>query len=222
MTDKPTGTRAPRSPNKTPEELDAEIARVRDREERKLIATAEAAGYFDIRLTKDQLEGMFRAAIETLNPKSSALAKLRDRKVHAAEKKRKDDARRKVLLGGFIVAQCRHKREFHASVASDIRAFLKEHPSETVAARNAQLLEAFLADPASHGAEPSQNDENSPAMQKHRRERAHRLILLGAWVIERHKTRADLSQLIANELEPFLDQGKDAEHHKLLIRDVLS
>ena len=86
MTDKPTGTRAPRRPNKTPEELDAEIARVRDREERKLIATADAAGYFNIRLTKDQLEGVFRASIETLNPKLSALAKLRDRKVHAADR----------------------------------------------------------------------------------------------------------------------------------------
>ena len=159
---------------------------------------------------------------ETLNPKRSTLAKMKDRKAQSAEKKRKDDARRKVLLGGFIVAQCRHKREFHAAIAADIRAFLKGHTSKSVAARNIQLLEGFLANPAAHGAGPGQNDENSPAMQRHHRERVHRLIILGAWVIERHKTRADLAQLIADELEPFLDQGKDAEHHKLLIRDMLS
>ena len=222
MTDKPTGNRAPRSPNKTPEELEDEMARVREREERRLITAADNAGYFDIRLKNEQIVKMVRDTIETLNPKRSALAKLGDRKAQASNKKRKDDARRKVLLGGFLVAQCRHKREFHTAIVEDIRTFLKENRSETVAARNIQLLEAFLTDPASHGTSPDQKDENSSAMQEHRRVRVHRLILLGAWVMERRNTRADLAKLIADELEAFLDQGKHAEHHKLLIKDVLS
>ena len=58
-------------------------------------------------------------------------------------------------------------------------------------------------------------------MQGGRRDRAHHLIRRGAWVLERHTTRAGLARLIADKLEPFLDQGKHAERHKLLIRDVL-
>ena len=59
MTDKPSSNRAPRNPNKTPEKLDAEIGRVREREVRRLIAAADAGGYFDIRLNNDQIVGMF-------------------------------------------------------------------------------------------------------------------------------------------------------------------
>ena len=156
-----------------------------------------------------------------MKPNRSTLATLGDRKARAAEIKRKDDARRKVLLGGFLVAQCRHKPEFHAAIAADIHAFLKNHPNETVAVRNLRFLEGFLTDPATHGTSPDQGDENNPAMQGDRRDRAHRLILPGALVLERHATRADLARLIAEEFGPFLDQGKHAERNKLLIRDVL-
>ena len=109
-----------------------------------------------------------------------------------------------------------------SAIVEDIRTFLKENRSETVAVRNIQLLEAFLTDPACHGTNPDQNDENSAAVQEHRRVRVHRLILLGAWVMEHCNTRADLTKLITDELDAFLDQGKHAEHHKHLIKDVLS
>ena len=153
MADKPSRRHKTRGPKETPGEIKADMTRVRIREERRLI-TDDNAGYFDIRLSKDQFVGMFRSTIETLKPKRSTLATLGDRKARFAEKKRKDNARRKALFGGFLVAQCRYTPEFHAAIAADIRAFLKNHPSETVAARNIQLLEGFLADPTVHGTGP--------------------------------------------------------------------
>ena len=210
-----------RDPGERLEEVETEIARVREREEKRLIQAADKAGYFGVRLGKDQIIDMFHGAIKTLKPKRSALAALESRKARVAGDKRKNDARRKALLGGFLVAQCRHKPELHAAITADIRAFLKDHPSETVADRNMTLLEGFLADPAAHGTGPGQDSEETLAAQGDHRDRAHRLILLGAWVLERHATRADLALLIAEELERFLNHSPQADRNKDLLRDVL-
>ena len=220
-TDKPSRQYRRRAPEEKLAEIEAEMTRVRAREERKLITAADKAGYFGVRLSKDQLSDMFRDTIETLKPKPSTLAALENRKARVAGNKRKDDGRRKALLGSFLVAQCRHKPEFHAAIVADLRAFLKDHPSETVADRNLRLLEGFLADPAVHGTGPDTIDGNQTATQSQHRDRAHRLILLGAWVLEQRDTRTDLAQLIAEELEGFLEQGAHPDRHKDLLSGVL-
>jgi len=215
-----------RDPAERLEGIEAELARVRAREEKRLIAAADKAGFFGHRFDAAATRAMFTAAIDALNPrKRSALAKLeqdaarqRSRLSRAA---RADDARRKALLGGFLVAQCRHKPEVHAAITADIRAFLKDHPSETVATRNLALLEGFLSDPARSGTGPDHADQETSARQSGHRDRAHRLILLGAWVLERQATRADLALLISEELGRFLDQDQHADRHRALLADVL-
>ena len=215
-----------RDPAQRLEEIEAELARVRTREEKRLIAAADKAGFFGHRFDAAGTLAMFTAAIDALNPrKRSALAKLEQdaarQRNRLAKAARADDARRKALLGGFLVAQCRHKPEIHAAITADIRAFLKDHPTETVATRNLALLEGFLTDPARSGTGPDQADQETSVAQAEHRDRAHRLILLGAWVLERHSTRADLALLIAEELDRFLDQGQHADRHRTLLADVL-
>lgn len=215
-----------RAPAQRLEEIEIEIARVRAREEKRLIAAADKAGFFRHRFDAAATLDMFTVAIGALTPrKRSALAKLEQdaarQRSRLARAARADDARRKALLGGFLVAQCRHKPEFHAAIATDIRAFLKGHPNETVATRNLALLEAFLADPANSGTGPDHADQENPAPKSEHNDRAHRLILLGAWVLDRQTTRAELALLISEELEGFLDQDTQAERHKQLLGNLL-
>ena len=221
MTDKPTRKRKAHDPEEKLAETEVEITRVRAREERKLITAAEKAGYFDVRLSKDQLSEMFRGTIEDLQPKPSTLSALENRKNRLTRLKRKDDGRRKALLGSFLVAQCRHKPDLHAAITDDLRTFLQDHPSDAVAERNIRLLESFLADPAAHGTGSGPNGDEHPTTGDDHRDRAHRLILLGAWVLERRATRADLAVLVTEELERFIDQGAHPDRHKDLLRDVL-
>ena len=216
-----------RDPAERLEEIKAELARVRAREQKSLIQIADKMGYFRYRFSKEQAQAMFTAAINGLEPrKLSTLAK-REQQVsrlqtRIAKAARVDDARRKALLGGFVVAQCRHKPEFHAAIVDDIRAFLAEHLAPKVAASNLTLLEGFLGDPASTAgnADPNEGQKRGAIKSEHR-DRAHRLILLGAWVLARQSTRADLALLISEELGRFLDQGQHADRHRKLLQDVL-
>ena len=228
MTDKPARKYTKRDPGEKLAEIETGIARVRAREEKRLIQAAEKAGFFRHRFSTGQTLTMFQAAIAALVPrKPSTLAKLetdaarlRQRMSKAA---RADDARRKALLGSFLVAQCRHKPELHATIAADLRAFLKDHADKTIADRNTRLLEGFLADPASGGVSTGDaGTQGRDAAEGEHRDRAHRLILLGAWVLEQRNSRADLALLITEELGRFLDQEKHAARHKALLADVLA
>ena len=222
-TEKPTRRRKATDPETKRAEIDAEIARVREREKKRLFQIAEKMGYFRYRFSKNQAQNMFQSAIEGLDTrKPSTLSQLEQKasrlQSRMSKAARADDARRKALLGGFLVAQCRHKPEFLAAITEDIRAFLAEHLDPGVAARNLALLEGFLADPASTA---GNEDQERGAARSDHRERARRLILLGAWVLDRHGTRADLALLITEELGRFLDQEKHADRHRKLLEDML-
>ena len=54
-----------------------------------------------------------------------------------------------------------------------------------------------------------------------RKERTHRLILLGAWVLARRERLKRLRDLVAEELARFLDQGRRAALDKALLKEVL-
>ncbi|WP_419738632.1 hypothetical protein [Ruegeria sp.] len=223
MSDTPKAKRTYRT--QTPEEkqadLDAELSRVRKREELRLITAADKAGYFRFRLSNKQLADMFNATIDTLKPKHSTLAGLHSKKARLNARQRKDDGRRKAILGGFLVAQCRHKPDLHAAIVEDIRAFLSDHPTKTVARRNLDLLEGFLADPEAHDTGTIQGEDTQSVPRAEHRVRAHRLILLGSWVLDRRAERDDLARLIAQELAGFLDQGAHPERHRTLLKEML-
>ena len=196
--------------------LDDEIARVRAREERRLVERARRAGYFRVRIRNDEFDAMFRDAFMSEPRPRSALDRLEARRRARHAGKRARDARRKALLGGFIVAQCRHRPGVHARLAPDIREWLETHRSGSVAERNVAALSGFLADPG-HGGVAAPPAEPRRA----RRERTHRLILLGAWVLARREGLGELRDLVAAELEGFLEQGRHPERHRALLGDVL-
>ena len=196
--------------------LDAEIGRVREREEKRLVRMARKAGYFKVRIKNAEFDRIIRETFPPEARRPSTLAVLEKRREAHYAGRRARDARRKALLGGFMVAQCRHKPEVHAAMVPDIKEWLLSHRNEKVGAKNVEALSGFFADAAHKGlSAPTANSK------KARRERTHRLILLGAWVLARRKRVKELGDLVGVELARFLDQGMRADRHKALLKDVL-
>ncbi|MDE0208173.1 MAG: hypothetical protein OXP66_19330 [Candidatus Tectomicrobia bacterium] len=160
--------------------LDAEIARVREREERLALSRLDRAGYFGFRVTNGEFAETFPKAFLTETRRPSTLARLEGRRIAHYAGQRARDARRKALLGGFVVAQCRHKPEVHAAMVPDIRKWLMTHRNAAVGAKNVETLSGFFADAADKGLSGAPTNS-----KKARKERTHRLILLGAWVLAR-------------------------------------
>ncbi|MDE0698594.1 MAG: hypothetical protein OXH76_22470 [Boseongicola sp.] len=196
--------------------LDAEIARVREREERLALSRLYRAGYFGFRVTNGEFAERFAKAFLTEARRPSTLARLEGRRVAHYAGQRARDARRKALLGGFLVAQCRHKPEVHAAMVPDIKEWMMTHRNTAVGAKNVETLSGFFADAADKGLSgPPTNSK------KARKERTHRLILLGAWVLARRERLKRLRDLVAEELARFLDQGRRAALDKALLKEVL-
>ena len=57
---------------------------------------------------------------------------------------RRDDTRRKILLGSFLIAQFEHKPEMLAQMQPEIEQFLDQHKDKTVAQANKSLLSEWL------------------------------------------------------------------------------
>ena len=186
--------------------LEVEIARVRAREERRLIRAAEKAGYFRFRVRAAEAVAVIKAGMEALEVRSeSTLTKLERRKTRIAKTKRANDARIKAILGSFLVAQCQHKPELHAAVAPAIRQSLEEHPDRSGGQRSLALLAGFLSNPWHDGvsATPSADDQGTSS-ERTRRTNSHRLIVLGVWLLEQRE-RPDIAELIDTELRGFLE-----------------
>ena len=196
--------------------LDAEIGRVRAREERRLARQADKAGYFRRRMRNEEILGLFAAAFAEVPKRPSTLARLETRRDLLFSGPRARDARRKALLGAFVVTRCRRRPDVHAALVPDIREFLWSHQNEDVAARNVRALAGFLADPGDRGLSAPPPDSRTA-----REERTHRLVLLGAWVLARREALEELRDLVAAELAGFLEQGRRADRHKALLKDVL-
>jgi hypothetical protein len=123
---------------------------VRIREETRLIKLARSAGYFDHRALSTDVTAMFKAFVETLPVKDSQLNRLeKEVKSMAARESvqdRKDDTRRKILLGSFLIAQFEHKPELLGSMQDEISQFLDQHKDKTAAAVNKQLLKQWIGE----------------------------------------------------------------------------
>ena len=196
--------------------LDAKIAESTAREERRFVRLLHKVGHFNRKMTNDEFERIYREAFGARPWRESPLARLKARRTRQYGSRRARDAGRKALLGGFVVAQCRHKPEVHARLAPDIREWMLTHRDAGVGAKNVEALEGFLADPAHRGlAAPASNSRRA------RKERTHRLILLGAWVLARREDLKELRDLVAAELAEFLEQGERADRQKALLKDVL-
>ena len=212
--------RVKRDPVERVAAIETELARVRAREERRLIRAADKAGFFNLNVSRAETEAMFRHAIKTCAaPRRSMLAQLNEKlaqaRSRASKAARADDARRKALLGGFLVARCRQKPEVHTMLALDIRRFLESHENAEVAARNVALCKAFLDSPNA----PESGD--MPVSETWRR-RSHRLILLGAYVMARHEDgNAAILRLLAEDLPGFVRKSRYPERHRALLSEFL-
>ena len=97
-----------------------------------------------------------------------------------------------MLLGGFIVAQCRHKPDLHQAVVSDIKDYLSEHPKPDIAEQNIAALAGFFADPHDAGV----SDPNKDASLDAKKACNHRQILLGTWLLARKDDNLAIAKLI--------------------------
>ena len=196
--------------------LDAKIAELTAREERRFVKLLHKLGHFGRQMKNEEFERIYREGSGQRTWRQNELARLKARRTSRYAGRRARDAGRKALLGGFVVAQCRHKPEVHARLAPDIREWMLSHRDAGVGAKNVAALEGFLADPAHKAlAAPTSNSRRA------RKERTHRLILLGAWVLARRKNLRELGDLVADELAAFLEQGDRADRQKALLKDVL-
>lgn len=127
--------------------LGADIDRVRAREETRLIRIAREAGYFKRRIRTDTLRHLFAPCADT--PSQLSQLKRLEMKMTALKRKataeeRRLDARRKILLGSFLIAQFEHKPDLKAEMQPELDRFLDQHRDAKVAAGNKALLADFL------------------------------------------------------------------------------
>lgn len=129
------------------------IAKVRRREEKRLILVAKQAGLFDWRLSTAQLETLLSDGLDALlddetPAKTSQLSRLEISMAKAkkgqSEEARKEDTRRKILLGSFLIAQMEHKPVLKADMMAELDQFLDLHKDPKAVIRNKELLKEWL------------------------------------------------------------------------------
>jgi len=209
-----THTHTPRTQRATRADIEGEIARVRAREEKRLLTLADKAGLFDWRIPSQDLRTLFDAARAVKPRKPSQLFKLRKRLNRLAKARRSDATKRKIILGGFVVAQCRHKPDLHTRLAADITAYFD-------ASKNRDPLAGFLADPHHTSvSDTSKQSEAEATPGDTHRARTHRQILLGTWLLARYRDLPVLTDLIATELDGFLAEETHPERRRALLADL--
>lgn len=127
--------------------LEKDVDRVRTREEGRLLRVARKAGYFDQRMSNAELMARLAPSRETPPPPSQLNkleAALMNMKRKSAAEERREDARRKILLGAFLIAQFEQKPDLKAQMQPELERFLDQHRDANVAAGNRELLADFL------------------------------------------------------------------------------
>ena len=132
-------------------EQQTKINQVRAREERRLIKLANKAGIFDVRITSRQIETMFTEQLDQLKPKKQSQLSRLETQMQKVQRKqttqqRKDDTRRKILLGSFIIAQMEHKPALKADLIPELSTFLEQHKDPKIVANNKDLLKDWIGD----------------------------------------------------------------------------
>jgi len=211
------------------EELDLEIQRVELREEQRLINIARKEGYFRVRFRNDEIATMFRNAIHidalpaidfagaSTTRATSTLEILARKRARLEHGNRRGETRRKVLLGAFLTAQCRQSPAFHETCAADIRSWIAEAPDPATVGRNTAALAEWLRHPGTAIEDPGTRDPED-AHRAHN----HRMILLGAWVMDRRDAIPELAERVGSHLRGFVDSDeKTAELNRKILGEWL-
>ncbi len=183
--------------------IEADIARALSRAEQDFILMTNAAGWFDVRILSTDIMNGLEAILAMDDYPTSQWDRFKQKRNRLTAKTRKSGVRVKTILGGFVVAQCRHKPDLHRRLAIDIRQYLGDHPYPAIAAKNLATLAGFLANP--HDGGVSNADKTTAPDEA--RARNHRQILLGTWLLARKDDNPAVEKLIAEELERFLAES---------------
>ena len=77
-----------------------------------------------------------------------------------SEEARKEDTRRKILLGSFLIAQMEHKPVLKADLMAELDQFLELHKDPNAVMRNKELLKEWLV-PVAPAHKPNISEEAS-------------------------------------------------------------
>ena len=130
-------------------DLKAKVDQVRDREEARLLRVARQKGFFRKRWKTAELED----AIEKLCAEHEAArqsqlslleVKLKVQTTKQNAQERREDTRRKILLGSFLIAQLEHKPALRDMLLPELEPFLDQHKNKEIAAQNKALLKDWL------------------------------------------------------------------------------
>ena len=232
---KPTAAKATkrraRGPGRSADErkavLEAQLPGLRQRAEAQLLNAAGQAGLFEFGFTSAELRLFLETAIaqaplpvSVLHKRRREIDQIKSRNTKFA---RANEARRKAILGAFMVAQFRHKPALYAELSPDLRAHLAEHPRPEMAEVNIAFMSRVLNDP-SWAEIPDEEETTGPtgiSPEQARRNRARRMILTGAWMLDRRAELPIIETLIRTELATFLRQDRTSARNIALLQDVL-
>ena len=130
-------------------DLKSKVHQVRSREEARLIRIAAQKGFFRKRWKTSELESAFEKLCKDHDtPRQSQLAqlevKLKVQTTKQSAQERREDTRRKILLGSFLIAQLEHKPALREMLLPELEPFLDQHKNKDIAAQNKALLKEWL------------------------------------------------------------------------------
>lgn len=131
--------------------LEADVRRLRERDEARVLRLAKRAGLFEHYWTLPELLAHLTEFAEARRAgRASQLKLAEDRMARVkkieSEEERKLDARRKILLGSFLLARFERFPLERDRMQGEILRFLDTHKDETVRARNKALLADILGE----------------------------------------------------------------------------
>ena len=152
-------------------EMDDAICRRRAREEARVLRLAREAGVFDVYWLPHELLEILTAFVDARRGGRVSKLKLAEEKMAyvkkiGSEEERKLDARRKILLGSFLLARFERFPLERERMQGEILRFLDTHKDETVRARNKALLADVLGigapDAVAPGIGPAASSKTGP------------------------------------------------------------
>lgn len=131
--------------------LEADVSRLRQRDEARVLRLAKRAGLFEHYWTLPELLAHLTEFAEARSKgRASQLKLAEDRMARArkseSEEERKLDARRKMLLGSFLLARFERFPLERERMQGEILRFLDTHKDEAVRARNKAILADILGE----------------------------------------------------------------------------
>lgn len=151
--------------------LEADVRRLRERDEARVLRLAKRAGLFEHHWTLPELLAHLTEFAEARSKgRASQLKLAEDRMARVkkieSEEERKLDARRKILLGSFLLARFERFPLERDRMQGEILRFLDTHKDETVRARNKALLADVLGigapDAVAPGIRPAASSKTGP------------------------------------------------------------